>query len=60
VNGTSQTIMAGGDNCSRNMFVGAFNAALEGVSAIPAAWASQTTLYPQVLQWAEALVAQRQ
>ena len=49
----------GGDNCSRNMFVNSINAALEGISAIPKAWTAKTTLYPQVLQWAQQLVAQR-
>ena len=50
---------AGGDNCSRNMFVQSFNAALEGLSAIPTAWTQKATLYPQVLQWAQQLVARR-
>ncbi len=58
-NATSQTILAGGDNCSRNMFVNSFNAAIEGLSAIPTAWTQKATLYPQVLQWAQQLVAHR-
>jgi len=59
VNATTQTILAGGDNCSRNMFVQSVNAALEGLSAIPTAWTQKATLYPKVLQWAQQLVAQR-
>ncbi len=59
VNATQQTIIAGGDNGSRNMFVNAVNAAIEGLGAIPTDWVDKTVLYPQYLEWATQLVAHR-
>eukprot|EP00042_Codosiga_hollandica_P041730 m.375273 g.375273 ORF g.375273 m.375273 type:complete len:346 (+) comp56177_c0_seq12:78-1115(+) len=59
VNATGQTIMAGGDNCSRNMFVNSFNAAIEGLAGIPPQWTHKATLYPKVLQWAQQVVGHR-
>ena len=56
------------------MFVNSFNAAIEGVNAIPTEWTLKTTLYPQarfsqlglrcieglqVVQWANQLLAHR-
>jgi len=47
VSAVSQTIMAGGDSASRNIYVNGFNAARQGMSVIPAAWTAKTTLYAQ-------------
>ena len=43
------TIKAGGCNCSRVNFVGAYFAALKGVSAIPKTWIRKTDLAKKIL-----------
>ncbi len=37
-----QTILAGGDNCSRVLFIGACLGALNGLDGVPSAWLAQT------------------
>lgn len=60
VDGIRQTILAGGENAARGMFVGAIEAALTGsLSAIPPSWAAKTGVYAEVLPLAQALVAAR-
>ena len=58
-NATSQTIFAGGDNASRNMFVTAYNAALAGLDAIPSDWTSKALFYPRALKLAKQIVSYR-
>eukprot|EP00050_Salpingoeca_kvevrii_P007858 m.299110 g.299110 ORF g.299110 m.299110 type:complete len:346 (+) comp14040_c0_seq1:2-1039(+) len=55
-NATSQTILAGGDVCSRNMFVGSINAALGGLDSIPAEWKQKTSQYDLVVALAKQLL----
>jgi ADP-ribosylglycohydrolase len=45
-----RTIKAGGCNCSRVNFVGAYFAALKGVSSIPKSWISKTSPAKQILK----------
>ena len=45
-----QTIKAGGCNCSRANFVGAYFAALKGLDSIPRSWILKTTLSKQILK----------
>jgi hypothetical protein len=60
VNGTRQTILAGGDSGSRNVFVGAVQAARMGsASLLPAAWTGKTEVWPTILPLAAQLVAHR-
>ena len=60
INGTRQTIMAGGDNGSRGFFVGAVQAALIGdVTQLPSTWTSKTDVYNLVLNYANQLVNYR-
>lgn len=60
INGTRQTIMAGGDNGSRGFFVGAIQAALIGdVTQLPTTWASKMDVFNTVLTYANQLVNYR-
>ena len=45
-----RTIRAGGCNCSRVNFVGAYFAALKGFDSIPKAWISKTGPAKQILK----------
>ena len=45
-----KTIKAGGCNCSRANFVGAYFAALKGLDSIPRSWILKTTLSKQILK----------
>ena len=54
MNGTRQTILAGGDSGSRNMFVGAVLGALEP-AGIPGTWKFQTTGFPLLAEQAQAV-----
>ncbi|KAG7395190.1 hypothetical protein PHYBOEH_004144 [Phytophthora boehmeriae] len=49
-------MVAGGDNCSRAIVIGAIAAAAEGGDAIPAEWKQKTTVYAQVQALAEKIV----
>ena len=49
-NAILRTIKAGGCNCSRVNFVGAYFAALKGVNSIPKSWISKTGLAKQILK----------
>lgn len=60
VDAIRQTIMAGGENAARGMFVGAIEAALAGsITAIPAEWVAKTGVYASVLPLAQSLVNAR-
>jgi ADP-ribosylglycohydrolase len=60
IDGTRQTIMAGGDSGSRGFFVGAAQAATLGsVSSLPQSWFSQSNEYPTASANAARLVANR-
>eukprot|EP00049_Salpingoeca_infusionum_P027835 m.34581 g.34581 ORF g.34581 m.34581 type:complete len:359 (-) comp9780_c0_seq2:399-1475(-) len=59
LNATRQTIMAGGDQCSRTMFVQGFNAALGGMSVIPSGWPAKVTQYQEMYKWAQQIVNHR-
>ena len=54
VNATRQTIIAGGDSGSRNMFVGSVLGALQP-SGIPQAWKDQTSGFAKLSQKASVL-----
>jgi ADP-ribosylglycohydrolase len=45
-----RTIKAGGCNCSKVNFVGAYFAALKGVSSIPKSWISKTSPAKQIFK----------
>jgi hypothetical protein len=45
-----KTVKAGGCNCSRVNFIGAYFAALDGVNAIPKPWISKTDLAEQIIK----------
>lgn len=47
-----QTLLAGGDNASRALFLGAVLGAKYGVQGIPQSWRDKTTHYTQALQFA--------
>lgn len=47
VDGVRCNIMAGGDNCSRSVFLGAMLAAEQGMDSIPAEWRAKTKKYPE-------------
>lgn len=49
-------MLAGGDNCSRAMVIGAVAAAAEGGAAIPDDWKQKTKVYAEVQSLAEKLV----
>jgi hypothetical protein len=55
---TSRYAPIGGDNCSRNMFVGAVLGALDG-NGISDEWKAKTTDYAKIAELAAALVAKR-
>lgn len=61
VNGTRQTIMAGGDSGSRNVFVGACTAAAAGsvAAAVPPGWPARATEYAEAAPLIDAIVAAR-
>jgi hypothetical protein len=44
-----RTIKAGGCNCSRANFVGAYFSALNGINSIPSSWISKTTVAKKIL-----------
>jgi len=48
-NAVLRTIKAGGCNCSRANFVGAYFAALKGLDSIPKSWVSKTDCAKQIL-----------
>ena len=58
-NATTQTIRAGGDMCSRNMYVQGFNAARQGAAAIPQEWRNKTGAFNTYQQQARLLVSKR-
>ena len=45
-----KTIKAGGCNCSRSNFVGAYFAALKGLNSIPKSWILKTEAAKQILR----------
>ena len=45
-----KTVKAGGCNCSRVNFIGAYFAALDGVNVIPKPWISKTDLAKQIIK----------
>ncbi|GIL77586.1 hypothetical protein Vretimale_6819 [Volvox reticuliferus] len=47
VDGVRANLVAGGDNCSRSLLVGALLAAESGLSALPADWKSATTKFSE-------------
>ncbi|KAF4318434.1 hypothetical protein BBO99_00007102 [Phytophthora kernoviae] len=49
-------MLAGGDNCSRAIVIGAITAAAEGGEAIPAEWKQKAVVYAQVQAMAEKIV----
>ncbi|RLN58629.1 hypothetical protein BBJ29_007885 [Phytophthora kernoviae] len=49
-------MLAGGDNCSRAIVIGAITAAAEGGEAIPAEWKQKVVVYAQVQAMAEKIV----
>ena len=44
-----RTIKAGGCNCSRANFIGAYFAALKGIDSIPTSWIKKTDLAKKIL-----------
>ena len=44
-----KTIKAGGCNCSRANFIGAYYAALKGVGSIPKSWVKKTDAAKRIL-----------
>ncbi len=46
----SKTIKAGGCNCSRANFIGAYFAALNGINSIPSSWIKKTHLSKKILK----------
>ena len=44
-----KTIKAGGCNCSRANFVGAYFSALKGLDSIPKTWISKTEVAKQII-----------
>jgi ADP-ribosylglycohydrolase len=42
ISAVRQTILAGGDNCSRVLFIGACLGALNGLDGVPSEWLAQT------------------
>ena len=56
--GVRANIMAGGDNCSRSVLLGALLAAAEGgAAAVPAEWAAKTSRFAEIEALAAKLVA---
>ncbi|CAI5709257.1 unnamed protein product [Peronospora farinosa] len=49
-------MLAGGDNCSRAIAIGAVTAAMQGGDAIPVEWKEKTKVYAQVQRLAEKIV----
>ncbi|ETI43863.1 hypothetical protein F441_11249 [Phytophthora nicotianae CJ01A1] len=49
-------MLAGGDNCSRAIVIGAVTAAAQGGDAIPGEWKQKTKVYAQVLSVTEKLL----
>ncbi|RMX62048.1 hypothetical protein DD238_008472 [Peronospora effusa] len=49
-------MLAGGDNCSRAIAIGAVTAAMQGGDAIPVEWKEKTKVYAQVQKLAEKIV----
>ncbi|KAK1928472.1 Crystallin J1B [Phytophthora citrophthora] len=49
-------LVAGGDNCSRAIVIGAVMAAAQGNEVIPAEWKHKTKVYPLVQAFAEKIV----
>ena len=47
----NKTIKAGGCNCSRANFVGAYFAALKGINGIPKEWISKTRPAKNILKY---------
>ncbi|GLI62947.1 hypothetical protein VaNZ11_005801, partial [Volvox africanus] len=47
VDGVRANLVAGGDNCSRSLLIGALLAAESGLSALPADWKSKTTKFAE-------------
>jgi len=45
-----KTIKAGGCNCSRVNFIGAYFAALKGLNSIPKAWIKKTEASKKILR----------
>ncbi|KAG2759497.1 hypothetical protein JG687_00009422 [Phytophthora cactorum] len=56
VDALRSNMLAGGDNCSRAIVIGAITAAAQGGDAIPAEWKQKTNVYAQVLSFAEKLL----
>ncbi|XP_077987194.1 crystallin J1A-like isoform X2 [Glandiceps talaboti] len=50
------TLCAGGDNCSRAMFIGACKAAEGGLGCIPEEWKQKTSCHQNLLEMAQKLV----
>lgn len=55
--GVRANIMAGGDNCSRSVLLGALLAAEGGAAAVPPEWAAKTTRFAEIEALAAKLVA---
>jgi len=46
-----KTIKAGGCNCSRANFIGAYFSALKGIDTIPKSWIKKTDLAKKILNY---------
>jgi len=51
-----QTLLAGGDNASRALFIGAVLGAKYGVQGIPREWLPKTKQFDAILEWAKRVV----
>lgn len=56
--GVRFSCLAGGDNCSRNIVIGALLAAQHAPEAIPADWAGKTAGYAEMAALADRVVAE--
>ena len=60
VEGVRTNIVAGGDNASRNILVGALLAAQYGLEAVPLSWKNKTKLYSAAESLVDSVIANRE